>query len=346
MIRPTLNSSGFSLIEVLASIAILTVVALGVAKVNGDMAKSSAGTHSVQQRTSLEQSLNSLFENSEICTTILTGKTSAVGTAIVLPTAVQTEEILKKVKLDSLTISELTSLSTDNFRAILLAQGHKTSAVNEIFTTKIPVYYVVSGTTIANCYSSRSAYSTCLALNGVWKDTYCDFCAGLGGTRDATTGVCSIAKAPAPPPPSPGPSPSPSPSTKYVLLSMASGYNGVRDNAITGKYSQCNLVNYSYDGDGIGECTILNMGSDNWSVRIGDEGTAQPQLCYMACVPVGVPDNGGTEDGDLCTRNGKRGIVMNGCCATGSTFRLIFQTTNGKGGSTRYIGTDNDIGCF
>lgn len=348
MFNPSRNSSGLSVIEILASIAILTVVALGVAKVNGDMAKTSVGTHSAQQRTSLEQSLSSIFENSEICTTILTGKTSAVGTAITLPTTVQTEEVLKKVKLDSLTISDITSLSTDNYRALLLAQGHKASAVDETFTTKIPVYYIANGSTIANCYSARSAYSTCLALNGVWKDTYCDFCAGLGGTRDAATGVCSIAKAPAPPPvvPTPTPTPTPTPNKKYVLLSMASGYDGVRDNPISGKYSQCNLVNYSYDGDGIGECTMLNMGNDNWSVRIGDEGTAQPQLCYMACVPVGVPDMGGTEDGDICNRNGKRGIVMNGCCATGSTFRLIFSGPRGKSGSVRLIGTNNDIGCF
>lgn len=341
MFKPSRHSSGFSVIEILASIAILTVVALGVAKVNGDMAKTSVGTHSAQQRTSLEQSLNSIFENSEICTTILTGKTSAVGTAIILPTTVQTEEVLKKVKLDSLTISDITSLSTDNYRALLLAQGHKASAVNETFTTKIPVYYIANGSTIVNCYSARSAYSTCLALNGVWKDTYCDFCAGLGGTRDAATGVCSIAKAP-----TPATTPPPGPKTKYVLPVMASGYNGTRDNPIAGKYSQCNLVNYSYDGDGIGECTVLNLGNDNWAVRIGDEGTRQPQICYMACVPVGVPDMGGTEDGDLCTKNGKRGIVMNGCCATGSTFHLIFTTTSGKNGGSRYVGTNNDIGCF
>jgi prepilin-type N-terminal cleavage/methylation domain-containing protein len=333
------NSSGFTIIEVLASIAILTVIALGVAKVNGDMAKASVGTHSAQQRTSLEQSLNAIFENSEVCTTVLTGTTSAVGTPIALPTSVQTDEVLKKVKLESLTISEIININSNNYRALLLAQGYKASAINEAFTAKIPVYYAVNGTTIANCYSARSAYSTCVALNGVWKDTYCDFCAGLGGTRDPATGVCSIAKAPTPPAP-------PGPKTKYVSLTMASGYNGVRDNPIAGKYSQCNLVNYNYDGDGIGECTVLNMGNDNWAIRIGDEGTAQPQLCYMACVPVGVPDLGGTEDGDICTKGGKRGIVMNGCCATGSTFRLVFSPPRGKNGGNTYLGTNNDIGCF
>ncbi|MNL00710.1 hypothetical protein D3C87_1211510 [compost metagenome] len=337
---PSRNSSGFSVIEVLASISILTIIALGVAKVNGDMAKSSVGTQSAQQRTNLEQSLNALFENSEICTTVLSGTASAVGTQIALPAAVLTDEALKKVKLESLTISEIINLTNNNYRALLLAQGHKTSAITETFTAKIPVYYAVNGTMIANCYSSRSAYSTCLALNGVWKDTYCDFCTGLGGTRDPSTGSCSIAKAPTPPPPSPGPK------TKYVSLMMASGYNGVRDNPIAGKYSQCNLVNYGYDGDGIGECTILNMGNDNWSVRIGDEGTRHPQTCSMACVPVGVPDLGGTEDGDLCTKNGKRGIVMNGCCATGSTFRRVYSPPKGKNGTSQYLGTNNDIGCF
>jgi prepilin-type N-terminal cleavage/methylation domain-containing protein len=338
------NSSGFTIIEVLASLAILTVVALGVAKVNADMAKTSVGTQSVQQRTNLEQSLNAIFENSEVCTTILSGTTSAVGTQIVLPATVlktgnEADSVLKKIELDSLTISDLVNLSSNNYRALLLAQGHKKSAANEIFSSKIPVYYSVNGTTIANCYSSRSPYSTCLALKGIWKDTYCDFCTGLGGTRDPSTGVCSIAQAPPAQPPPPLPK-------KYVMISMASGYNGTRNNSIAGSYSQCNLVNYSYDGDGIGECTMINYGNGSWGVRIGDEGTAQPQLCYMACVPTGTTDNGGIEDGDLCTKNGKRGIVMGGCCATGTTFRLRFTTPKGKNSSAQYIGTDNDIGCF
>jgi prepilin-type N-terminal cleavage/methylation domain-containing protein len=341
------NSSGFTIIEVLASLAILTVVALGVAKVNADMAKTSVGTQSVQQRTNLEQSLNAIFENSEVCTTILSGTTSAVGTQIVLPDAVlktgnETDNVLKKVKLESLTISDIVNLTSNNYRALLLAQGHKSSAVNEIFSSKIPVYYSVNGTTIANCYSSRSPYSTCLALKGVWKDTYCDFCAGLGGTRDPSTGVCSIAQAP----PAQQPS-APPPSTRYTLITSASDRNGVRPHAIAGNFKQCKLIGYHYDGDGIGQCSVVNRGGGNWDVIIGDEGTAEVQTCTMACVDTNIVDMGGTEDGDLCTANGKSGIRMNGCCATGTNFQVVFtQPRNGKNASPQYVRTDNDIGCF
>ncbi|MNL38307.1 hypothetical protein D3C87_1605100 [compost metagenome] len=80
---------------------------------------------------------------------------------------------------------------------------------------------------------------------------------------------------------------------------------------------------------------------------VGDEGTRHPQICYMACVYNSATDSpAGNEDGDVCTRGGRSGVMTGGCCAIGSQFRVNFTTTGfGKNQNTRYTGTTNNVGC-
>ena len=336
------NSSGFSLIEILISIAAIAILAVGAAKVSADLLKTGVATDANQQRTNIGQSLNSVFENPEICTTILGGTESVSGTAVILPESLHLLDALKRIKLQSVTLVDVQDLGNNNYRASVAIQGTKAGpgGADEAFSDQIPVYYLVTSGKISNCYSEKSAYATCLALNGEWKDTYCDFCAGLGGTRDGS-GKCSIAKGPDPTPPTP------TPNKKYAILTVASGYNGVATHAL-GKYKQCNLIRYVYDGDGIGQCTVSGTAGGNWSVTVGDEGTRHPQICYMACAynsAENSPD--GNEDGDTCSRSGKSGVMVNGCCVVGTQFRRNYTIVGyGKNRHVVFTGTTNNVSCI
>jgi prepilin-type N-terminal cleavage/methylation domain len=341
MYRPTHNSSGFSLIEVLISVAAIAILAMGAAKVSADLVKTGVATDANQHRTNIDQSLNSVFENPEICSTILSGTTSVNGSVVILPQSLHMLDALKRIKIQSMKLAEVQDLGNNNFRADIDIVGSKLgpSGSEENFSDQIPVYYLVNSGKISNCYSEKSAYSTCLALKGEWKETYCDFCAGLGGTRDAT-GKCSIAK-------SPDPTPTiPTPNKKFAIVRVQSGYNGVRTHGL-GKYKQCNLQSYVYDGDGIGECTVTGTSGGGWYVTVGDEGTRHPQICYMACVYSETENStAGNEDGDTCVRNGKTGVMVNGCCAIGTQFKRNYEQRGSyKERWMAYIGTSNDVVC-
>jgi hypothetical protein len=104
------------------------------------------------------------------------------------------------------------------------------------------------------------------------------------------------------------------------------------------------LTNYSYDGDGIGECTLTGGLNGNWNLHMGDEGTASPQLCYVTCSDGGSSANvGATNDGAMCSRGGRTGIMIGGCCATGNQFQIVMGRV-GKGGYAP-VGTINNIRC-
>lgn len=351
MSRRILNPQGFSLVEFLAAMAVLAIVAFSISKLSTDMVRAGVSAESRQERTNVDQVLTSLFNNSEICSLVLAGNNASEGTVFSIPPSIQGTGDLRRISITSSTIEKLINLNNNNFRATLLTQGTRKDANGSSpFSVRLPVYIKVASGKISSCFSERSAYSTCVALNGLWNDTYCDFCASLGGTRNAA-GQCSVAKIPEPPAPPPPPTapstptaPTP-PTKKYVEVRMASGYNGTRTHTI-GAFERCNLTRAVYDGDGIGECSVKQSGS-TWTITIGDEGTRNPQVCYMACVPLGTVDKGGTEDGDLCTRNGKPGILVNGCCAIGRTYRHNYSTAGfGKNQNTIYSGLTNDIGCI
>jgi prepilin-type N-terminal cleavage/methylation domain-containing protein len=354
---PQSNIRGFSLVELLAAIAAISVVILGTMTVSATMVKTSAGAQALQQRTNLAQDLTSLFGNAENCTSVLENASSQAGTVITLPANMNTAAVLKRISIQSITLINPTSLGGDNYRALLNVRGEQNGVYSgaKQFTSKIPVYYSASGGSIQSCLSVKSPYATCLALNGTWKDTYCDFCTSLGGTRLAN-GVCSVSRATPTPTPVPPPTPTPTP-TPFVaptpprLMSVvsASGFNGVRrfpiTSGATSAFKRCVLVNYSYDGDGIGQCTIDGTPNGGWFLTLGDEGTRSPQVCYMMCAAAGPVDYSDRTDGGSCQWGGKEGVMIGGCCATGTTFNVRFVTTGGKGGGTRYVGTDNDIGC-
>lgn len=334
------NSSGFSLIEILISVAAIAILAVGAAQISADLIKTSVSADASQQRTNIDQSLNAVFENSEICTVILTGVAAENGAAVTLPQSLHILDALKKITLEKMQLSDVQSLGNNNYRASIEVQGLKKGPAGgtEVFDDKIPVYFLATSGKVTNCFSEKSAYATCLALNGVWKETYCDFCASLGGTRNAS-GKCSIAAA-APPKP-----PIPIPNSKFTVLRVASGYNGVRTHNL-GSYRQCNLTSYNYDGDGIGECSVFQSGG-TWQVTVGDEGTRHPQICYMACVYNSAVDSAtGDEDGDVCMRAGRSGVMTGGCCAIGSQFRVNYTTIGfGKNQSRNYTGTTDNVGC-
>ncbi|MNL82576.1 hypothetical protein D3C87_2099850 [compost metagenome] len=68
----------------------------------------------------------------------------------------------------------------------------------------------------------------------------------------------------------------------------------------------------------------------------------------MACVYNDAVDSAtGDEEGDVCVRGARTGVMIGGCCAVGTQFRVNFTTTGfGKNQSTRYTGTTNNVGCI
>ncbi|MDG0816099.1 hypothetical protein [Bdellovibrio svalbardensis] len=363
-----LGYAGFSMIEVLGAMAAAAVVVMGTMKMAGAISQSGVGAAISQQRTNLDQELTTIFDNPDNCTRALLGTVSTENTKVNLNSlgsmnstkavdlaSTKTSDqvaILDRVSLKSITLTNISGdLGSGTYRAILSIIGNlkdsiKGSGLEQAgtgsFNINVPVYYTASGGVISSCLSTKSPYSNCLALKGFWNGVSCDFCSSLGGSRLAD-GTCSIFEKPllpVVPPPAPLVVDDGSATMSVTTRSLYNGYTFQN----LGVHKWCALTSYSYDGDGIGECTITGSVNGGWNIRIGDEGTKYPQLCYITCSDGGsTAITGATNNGAMCSYSGKSGIMIGGCCSTGTQFKIIFK--GGGRGSGGRVGVANDIGC-
>ncbi len=158
MSRRLLDPQGFSLVEFLAAMAVLAIVAFSISKLSTDMVRAGVSAESRQERTNVDQALSSLFSYSELCSLVLAGTTASEGSAFSIPASVRGTSNLQRVTITGSSIEKMVNLNNNNYRAILLTQGKRKDPTGDAsFSVRLPVYFKVASGKVESCFSERSA---------------------------------------------------------------------------------------------------------------------------------------------------------------------------------------------
>lgn len=195
---PTLELSrrgqrGFTIVEIMVAIGIGGIVLVGAVQIYSTIIQMQTSSEQGQAVVAMVNDVQKMMTSDPVCTAALVGIASTEGSDVVLGPQLRAGGTYGKLSITAMKLRTISTLAPQTQTAQIEIVGTKAGQVfgSKNFVRQLRVFYQtdVSNNILKCLAANRSPASDCASLGGSWTGTTCDFCTGLGGTRQGASCV-------------------------------------------------------------------------------------------------------------------------------------------------------------